>query len=245
MGDIRWDILQPIDPGAQVQQGFATGMALVKRAQTQHALSAYLQNPDDDRAYNALAAYDPQAAAGLRDQRAQTLAKQQEQAQAERERQAAMQRTAQENIVKGARVLRQMKPTDQASWDAALQAAQTIGVDISNVPREYNPEFAQRIVQAADAIEGPPKETAAPASIREYEYAKQQGYQGSYMDFQAETAGPIVTDNGDGTKTITPRSLLHGSAPHGDIPPPPPGFHIEGGPTPQASGNFPEAGPHD
>lgn len=242
MSEIRWDLLNPIDVGPQVQQGFATGMALVKRVQTQHALQGYLQNPDDPQAFSALATFDPQTAFALQDRRRDDVAREQREAAAERERQAAMQRASQENIVKGARVLREMKPTDQASWEQALQSAQTIGVDISNVPRKFNPEFVQRITQAADAIEGP-KETAAPASIREYEYAKQQGYQGSYMDFQAETAGPIVTDNGDGTKTITPRSLLRG-APHGDIPPPPPGFQIEGGPTPSASGNFPQGAQH-
>jgi peptidase M15-like protein len=43
-------------------------MALMKRVQTQHALQAYLANPNDDGAYNALASFDPQAAATIQQQ---------------------------------------------------------------------------------------------------------------------------------------------------------------------------------
>jgi hypothetical protein len=62
MSEINWGLLQPVDIGAQVQQGFATGAALVKHGQTQHALKAYLANPDDPKAFSALAYYDPATA---------------------------------------------------------------------------------------------------------------------------------------------------------------------------------------
>jgi hypothetical protein len=62
MAEIAWQLLQPVDIGAQVQQGFATGAALVKHGQTQHALKAYLANPDDPKAFSALAYYDPATA---------------------------------------------------------------------------------------------------------------------------------------------------------------------------------------
>jgi hypothetical protein len=60
--DLNWNLLQPVDTGAAVQQGFATGMAMVKHAQTQNALHTYMQNPDDPHAFSALAAYDPETA---------------------------------------------------------------------------------------------------------------------------------------------------------------------------------------
>lgn len=66
--EINWNLLQPVDTGAAVQQGFATGVALVSHVQRQHALQSYLQNPDSDQAYNALAAYDPNAAATIQHQ---------------------------------------------------------------------------------------------------------------------------------------------------------------------------------
>lgn len=69
MPEVNFALLQPVDVGALTQQGFATGVALVKHAQTQHALQNYLANPDDPQAYNALAAYDPQSAATILQQR--------------------------------------------------------------------------------------------------------------------------------------------------------------------------------
>ena len=88
MGDIRWNILQPVDVGAQVQQGFATGMALVKQVQANNALRAFAANPDDPNAYSALAAFDPQTAASMQQQhllRRKALIEQQE-----RERRTAL-----------------------------------------------------------------------------------------------------------------------------------------------------------
>lgn len=81
---IAWNILQPVDTGAAMQQGFATGRTLVKQAQTQHALRAYLANPDDPGAYNALAAFNPEAAATI--QRQQMLRRREAAALAAEER---------------------------------------------------------------------------------------------------------------------------------------------------------------
>lgn len=70
MAEIDWGMLaNPVDVGAQVQQGFATGAAMVKQVQTKNALRAYLANPDDPQAYNALAAFDPGAAQSVQEQR--------------------------------------------------------------------------------------------------------------------------------------------------------------------------------
>lgn len=88
MSEINWNILQPVDVGAQMQQGFATGWALVKQINTNNALRAYAAAPDDPNAYNALAAFDPQTAASMQQQhllRRKALIEQQE-----RERRTAL-----------------------------------------------------------------------------------------------------------------------------------------------------------
>jgi hypothetical protein len=71
MTEINFSLLQPVDVGALTQQGFSTGMAMVKHVQTKNALRDYLANPDDPQAYNALAAYDPSAAATIQTQQLQ------------------------------------------------------------------------------------------------------------------------------------------------------------------------------
>lgn len=88
MGEIAWHLLQPVDVGAQVQQGFATGQALVKQIQGRNALRAYLANPDDPNAYGALAQFDPQAAASI--ERQQMLRRKEALDQQDRQRQTAL-----------------------------------------------------------------------------------------------------------------------------------------------------------
>lgn len=55
-----------------------------------------------------------------------------------------------------------------------------------------------------------PAQANQDASIREYEYAKAQGYGGSYMDFLQSKGGPLIANNGDGTFTIVPRGMVTG-----------------------------------
>lgn len=59
----------------------------------------------------------------------------------------------------------------------------------------------------------------APNDVREYEYARGQGFTGSFMDFKNQMGSPVMVDNGDGTKTLYPRSMLGGGQPSQGGPP--------------------------
>ena len=63
----NWGILQPVDVGARIQEGYQTGMQMG----AQNALSQYAANPDDPKSMNALAKYAPQYAIKVRQDRAQ------------------------------------------------------------------------------------------------------------------------------------------------------------------------------
>lgn len=75
MAEILWNLLQPVDIGAKVQQGFAAGRSIVKEAQAQSALAGYLQNPTDVQAQNALGYYAPEFGMQMAGQRASEQAK--------------------------------------------------------------------------------------------------------------------------------------------------------------------------
>jgi hypothetical protein len=49
-----------------------------------------------------------------------------------------------------------------------------------------------------------------PSSVREYQFAKGQGFDGSYLDFLNQRGGPLIANNGDGTFTIVPRGMVSG-----------------------------------
>jgi hypothetical protein len=73
MSDLAWHLLEPVDVGAQVRQGFSTGMGMVREVQKGSALRSYLANPNDPQAASALAYFDPESAAKLEEQRAARL----------------------------------------------------------------------------------------------------------------------------------------------------------------------------
>jgi hypothetical protein len=47
-----------------------------------------------------------------------------------------------------------------------------------------------------------------PVELQEYEFAKSQGFPGSYLDFVQQKGGPLIAANGDGTFTVVPRNMM-------------------------------------
>jgi len=78
--EINWNLLQPVDIGANFQTGFAMGQQLVQKAKLKSALAAYSQDPTNPAAVNALAAASPEFAYKMASTRAELAAKAQEKA---------------------------------------------------------------------------------------------------------------------------------------------------------------------
>lgn len=205
---IDFGLLRQEDIGGRFTQGMEAGRTMVRRGVQENALAALVGDPNNKAAMAALAGADPAMAMKFREHQVTTAKTRAEMARKELE-------ANREDIVKGAQLLRQFKPKDQVGWNAWLSASEQLGIDTSNAPKEFNQQYADGMIAAADAFE-PAKTTDAPASVREYEYARGHGYKGSYMDFQAQNAAPLVVENKDGTKTIYPRGI---SAPTGQAQP--------------------------
>lgn len=145
--------LQPANnAGNAFMQAFQQGQQQRQQQETQNALAKYATNPDDPGAMEGLAKYNPQLAIQLQQQKRQEALKGLE--------------AHRENIVMGAKIFRQFGVKDQATYDAAKQAAQMAGIDISQVPPQFDPQYVQGVVTIADAFE-PQKQTQDPSFIRE------------------------------------------------------------------------------
>lgn len=227
---LDWSPLSNIpNAGEAFAKGLETGRAARMQRDRHNALTGL--GMGDPGALNALMAVDPET--GMQYQRQQI-----QQQQLEQKRQGEISEASRQNIIKGAQILRQINPKDDASYQQALQAARQMGIDVSTVPQQFDPQFVQNMIAAADTFEPQKPSNAGPASIQEYEYAKGQGFAGTYMDFNKEKGGPIVANNGDGTFTLIPRNTV-GSGQSQAVPPPPPGFQIDGdGGQASAPGNF-------
>lgn len=236
-------LMNPAAIGQSLTQSFEQGQEKRREVDGRNALTAYAMNPDDPAAFQGLAQHHPQAAMQVRERQ-------------QKQQQAALEQHR-ESIVTGAKIFRQLGVKDDASYQQARGIAQQMGIDLADVPPQYDPQYVQGVIAIADTF-APPKQSTQPASVEEYQFAKGQGFEGGYMDFIETKRGPIVANNGDGTFTIVPRGMAgqQGGAPQGEGPQPgavEDGYRFKGGnpadrnawepvasggPAPQAPGTF-------
>lgn len=221
MTNIQWGLLGgPVNVGGMFQQGFQQGTAMRRERETQNALSALVQQPDSPEAINALARWNPQGALQWQGQRAdarkQEVAAQQAAAEQHRER-----------VVMGAKIVREINPTDQAGWDRARQTAAQMGVDVSDVPAQFDPAYVKSLVDIAN-VAAPPKAESSGWSVQSI-----QPGGGLYRANRETGAIETLVAPNDGSHAMgTP---VGAPAPAGVTFTP----IDDGGPTPPASGNFP------
>ncbi len=250
MTTINWGLQDPnaYQRGYQQSKGIFDELAATRKQNTlDAALRDYATNPDDPNAVNALAQVDPRLAIQVRQQQAQAQGKANE--------------DYRESMKAGGEIVRRIQqqnpqmPKEQV-YSVARQAAISMRIPgADQAPPEFNEQYFNTLLYAAD----PAKTAQQPADVQEYEYAKGQGYAGTYMQFKEADRGPIVANNGDGTFTLIPRGAAPGPAPGAGQMPRittpeeadalPPGSRFiapdgsvrtkPGGPTPPASGGFP------
>jgi hypothetical protein len=225
MADPSIMFAQP-NAGAAFAQAFQQGMAQNQERAKRQAMAALMADPNNGQAMNALAQMDPQAAMQFKSQQAEALKAQLAQHQ--------------DSILKGAEIIRQFQPKDQASYSQALQAAHIAGVDISQVPQEYNPQYVDGVVKLADALK-PQSAPPQPNIAREVDYYRSIGRDDLAQQLLTNHANPMqAIRNEDGTITLVRPPVMGGGPGGAAPPPPPPGFVLDnGGPTQPASGNFP------
>lgn len=73
----NWGLLQPVDIGGQFQQGVEQGRQRRIETETDNALRAYAQNPDDPNAVNSLLRYNPRLGMQLREHQQEQQRRQQ------------------------------------------------------------------------------------------------------------------------------------------------------------------------
>jgi hypothetical protein len=199
-------------------------------------LARYAPQPMDEQAVGVLARYAPQQLAAMhsiRQKRAQEMIAEREMARrqaifgkygsdpagartdaiASADTEALkvidqLDESGRKQLADGARLLEETNPTDQPSYEQTLALAKQAGINIEGAPPEYNPQWVAGIKHLGAVLNKPKAEGQAPSSVREYEYAVEQGYQGTFEQWQQSNGSPIVVDNGDGTKTIIPRNQL-------------------------------------
>lgn len=132
------NLMAPVDVGGKIAAGFQQGQQTAEQNMAKAAMAALVQDPTNQRALQALARVDPASAQQFQQQHLESV-----------RQQLAVH---QDNILKGAEIIRQVQPKDQQSYSHALMIAQQAGVDVSQVPQEYNPQYVDGVVKLADAL---------------------------------------------------------------------------------------------
>lgn len=112
----------------------------------------------------------------------------------------------QDKILMGAKIIRQINPQDEAGWQMARQAAQQVGLDLSDVPPNYDPNYVRSLTSIADAME---KDVAPTGMERNYEFLRQKNPQlaEQYLQGQANPMQWVRTETDEGTSlTAVPRA---------------------------------------
>lgn len=208
--DINWGLLgPPVDIGAHFQQGMKMGQEMVKKRRTENALRAYQTNPDDPSALNALAVDDPDMAFRLEQTRALRVKSQFDGAAARQKALADAEKQRQDNLIKGAQLVRAYQPKDQAGLDAVRARAQDMGLDVSRVPTVWGEgaqQFIQQLVAEANEFEPQKPEAAAPADVRSYQYRQSlpEAERAQFDRFQQNTRPQIFGSPEAGYSVFNP-----------------------------------------
>jgi len=193
--------------GQQIKRNQREQAAQEQATQRNNALAQYAIDPNDQN-FAVVAQYDAPTAISMRSQAIQGQAQQRQQQQAD--------------MGTFRRLLKRAAASPEG-WQQALGAAQNLGLDVSSIPQQYDPEWASQQLFIMDAMEqdqeglkgiayelqqagyepGTPEYEQAARQIisNKYasEYVDQQGNtrRRSMLDLQGPQAGelPQVTDD--------------------------------------------------
>lgn len=148
-----------------------------------------------------------------------------------------------ENIIKGAQLIRQLNPQDDASWQQALSMAQQAGIDIREVPQHYDPQYAQGLVKLADTFAPEKQERGQLVPFTQgggvARYNPQTG-QMETLVIPNDGSHPAGAPASGNMPRVADQSSYDAVAPGAQYIGPDGQVRVkQGGPAPQAPGNFP------
>ena len=237
MTQINWNALQSFDIGGAFNKGMEAGQQRRREMETDNALRALIANPNDPNVVNDLARYDPSTAYKIQGQQQQQMRAQQE-AQA---RQGAVRGDPQALEALAGFNMDDYIKLDDRSKAQYKQGIETIGqlALMADTPQEWD-DTVRQLAQGAPEFQ----KYIGRFDLRQSVIAQA----GQAKEFIAQNEPKYMTpaDNMDLLNVRDPKALeefqrsrANRAAQSQVAPPPPPGFQIDGGPTPTASGNFP------
>jgi hypothetical protein len=141
--------------------------------------------------------------------RQEVAQKQQQGHQMEVDHEAEIERRR-DHIIMGAQLLQGVN--DEAGYQRARQMAQQAGMDLSDIPPNFDPEYVRGVVDLGTRLHEASRPPQQPTAFqRDYDFIRQRdpALGETYFRNQAE-GSPVVFDvNGDGAPDLVPRSYFN------------------------------------
>lgn len=250
---MAYDLMDPGQIGMNALAAFERGQGMKKQEQAQNALSAYAVTPDAPGAFETLAKYHPEIAIQERSRReaAQREARMREltgkAAQGDKgallemwgvdpDTAIKLDDRQKEETLKGFKYLgtaalqiAELPPEQHAqAWDGYIDQGIAMGFDgLAQYKGKYSPQALNAVAARADKM----KDFLAADDPQ----LRNVAYGDTVVDTRPVASGGsprvVIAPNPGNAQTGTPAA---------NIPPPPPGFVMNGGPTQPASGQFPQ-----
>ncbi len=128
----------PNNAGERFASAFKEGQQTAQQNKAKAAMAALVRDPNNQGALEMLASVDPATASQFQQRNA--------------ERAKAALSEHQDSIMKGAQLVRQMKPKDDASWQQVLATAQQIGIPLEGVPQNFDEKYVNGLLSVADTF---------------------------------------------------------------------------------------------
>ena len=175
-----------------VMQAFQGGQQMRQQMDTRKALGALTSNPEDAGAMQLLSRANPQ------------MAMQFQQRQAEQRK--AQLAEAREKLILTGRLMDGATPEDYAQ---RLQAAQSMGLDVSNVPQQYDPNWIAQSQMQVRALLGKVEQelmAVAPGTVVFDKTSRQPVYQNPAKPrfYAVPPGGMLVPEPGAGQSVAPP-----------------------------------------
>lgn len=182
-------VQQGPNPGDRFAQAFQQGQATRQQNISKAAMAALARDPNNEKALEAWSQVDPQGAMQFQRQRQQDHLKSLD--------------AHRDSIKIGAQIIRSFGVKDEQSYQAAKAFAAQSGVDISQLPPNFDAQYIQNVTHLADALD--------PEKVQQDRIITPQPGGGAWALAPDGTMKPLVMPN-DGTQAVG--SSAQGGVPH-------------------------------
>lgn len=134
------------DPGAALSAGW-------KQGERDTVLRRFGKDPSNPQSLAALMQVDPRLGFQAQEWQAEQEDRARQRESEERAQHASSEKQRREMLLTGAKLIRELKPTDDATWQPVLATFRRYGYPTEGIPEHFDPSFVNQVINEANAFD--------------------------------------------------------------------------------------------